>query len=892
MTSFPALGYRVRMFTAAVVIGLMVILFSIGIGGLVRAILTPDFPVEVSNRPGRPVVLEVVPGNGGDARELRPGDVITRIEGQGVEDLYYALHLSRLRPPGSWVRVEVVRDGHAVDLEMRSDPGVFPLPLRRVLIGLFLLVSWGVILLIFWRRPRDPVAIATAVAGGAALAVLGIENPLLGYGRYGLRVAWTAVFIILVGAVGPLFLHWSLLYPVRVTTRRWIFVLFYGAAALVTGLALVELGRQYTGLRFDPLFRAVGIQSAVDIVLVLAATGTLLRTYRRSLSPRQRLPVKWVILGVCVGVLPQALLVMIPNILRIKPVFPSELSAVCLFAIPLSFLASILRYRLFDVDLVVRRSTSLGLLVIAVVLLKALLGFVELPAGLEGEAVRWATSGLMVAVPAVVFRRHLDQPLGVARVQPVEVRGAVASALAVGGAPEVVAARAVDTLVDLLEIGRGAVFLHDPVRDGYALVHAVGGRSAIETEPFLAADGPLANWVRGRRGPIRATTYDRPFGLDLLPSNERRIIDSLDTAIIFPLLAGSRMPGFVMMGAHRSGRLPNTVALRVLDEAGRAIGAAVDRAFAERATMPDSSFGPGLDARSTASRGEALEEDDRPPGAIGPYRIQELIGEGSYGRVWSAIHEPTRRVVALKVLRRHLVSDRRAFRHFAEEIRVLAEIDDPYIVRILDYGNEEGVPWFAMEMVRGESLRDRLRKHRTLDPPKALMIASQVARGLAACHGVGVVHRDLSPGNILLSGKRVRIADLGLAHRVMKRQDAATLSQTGVGGTILYMAPEQVSGRKLTYASDLFSLGAILYESLAGQSPFEGGSLADIVARIGRAEFEPLERIRPDLPREVVVTVSAMLARRPPDRLGPAGKVARHLDRLSRLQFSQLEKIA
>jgi len=172
------------------------------------------------------------------------------------------------------------------------------------------------------------------------------------------------------------------------------------------------------------------------------------------------------------------------------------------------------------------------------------------------------------------------------------------------------------------------------------------------------------------------------------------------------------------------------------------------------------------------------------------------------------------------------------------------------------------------------------------------MIASQVARGLAACHGVGVVHRDLSPGNILLSGKRVRIADLGLAHRVMKRQDAATLSQTGVGGTILYMAPEQVSGRKLTYASDLFSLGAILYESLAGQSPFEGGSLADIVARIGRAEFEPLERIRPDLPREVVVTVSAMLARRPPDRLGPAGKVARHLDRLSRLQFSQLEKIA
>ena len=98
MTGLPALGYRVRMSTAAVVIGLMVILLSIGIGGLLRAILTPAFPVKVSNRPGRPVVLEVLPDYGGDARELRPGDVITRIEGQGVEDLYYALANVYLSP--------------------------------------------------------------------------------------------------------------------------------------------------------------------------------------------------------------------------------------------------------------------------------------------------------------------------------------------------------------------------------------------------------------------------------------------------------------------------------------------------------------------------------------------------------------------------------------------------------------------------------------------------------------------------------------------------------------------------------------------------------------------------------------------------------------------------
>lgn len=123
----------------------------------------PAFPFEVLNRPGRPSVTRVFPDKGGDAGGLKLGDTIVRIEGHSVDDIYYALHLSRVEPPGSPVHLEVDRDGQIIDVTIRSDPAVLPLPANRVLILSLFVVSWGVILLIFWRRPRDPVAIPPGV---------------------------------------------------------------------------------------------------------------------------------------------------------------------------------------------------------------------------------------------------------------------------------------------------------------------------------------------------------------------------------------------------------------------------------------------------------------------------------------------------------------------------------------------------------------------------------------------------------------------------------------------------------------------------------------------------------------------------------------------------------
>src|SRR5262249_21387516 len=154
-------------------------------------------------------------------------------------------------------------------------------------------------------------------------------------------------------------------------------------------------------------------------------------------------------------------------------------------------------------------------------------------------------------------------------------------------------------------------------------------------------------------------------------------------------------------------------------------------------------------------------------------------------------------------------------------------IDDPHVARILDFGNTEGVPWFAMELIDGETLRQNLDRTVVLPDEGAFTIMAHVARGLSACDDAGAVHRDLSPSNIMLSAGGARVVDLGLAYKL-----GASLTLTRQAGTVLYMSPEQVDGKPLHPRSDLFSLGAVAYECLTGKAAFEGRTLEDTLARI------------------------------------------------------------
>lgn len=226
---------------------------------------------------------------------------------------------------------------------------------------------------------------------------------------------------------------------------------------------------------------------------------------------------------------------------------------------------------------------------------------------------------------------------------------------------------------------------------------------------------------------------------------------------------------------------------------------------------------------------------------LGRYEILGPLGKGGMGEVYRAKDTQLGREVAVKVLSQHLAEDVQALKRFEREARAVAALSHPNILEIHDSGTDQGVAYAVMELLEGETLRDRM-KDSVIPSRKALEITAAVADGLAAAHTKGVIHRDLKPENIfLVKDSRVKILDFGLARwtpvlsteEVTQAPTKSQVSELGaVTGTVPYMSPEQVRGESLDARSDIFSLGCILYEMLARKRPFSGSSAAETTAAI------------------------------------------------------------
>jgi len=226
---------------------------------------------------------------------------------------------------------------------------------------------------------------------------------------------------------------------------------------------------------------------------------------------------------------------------------------------------------------------------------------------------------------------------------------------------------------------------------------------------------------------------------------------------------------------------------------------------------------------------------------LGPYAIRELLGSGGMGEVYRARDTRLKREVAVKVLPEQLADDPDVLARFEREAQSVAALSHPNILAIHDFGRENGVSFAVMELLEGETLRERMARAQ-LGSAKALDIARQIVRGLMAAHEKGIVHRDLKPENVFLTTDGlVKILDFGLAKQdpVSYSNDSETAAQTlghsqpgTVMGTLSYMSPEQVRGRLVDQRSDIFSFGTLLYEMLSGRSPFRGESSADVVTAI------------------------------------------------------------
>ncbi|MBA3260592.1 MAG: protein kinase [Gemmatimonadales bacterium] len=248
------------------------------------------------------------------------------------------------------------------------------------------------------------------------------------------------------------------------------------------------------------------------------------------------------------------------------------------------------------------------------------------------------------------------------------------------------------------------------------------------------------------------------------------------------------------------------------------------------------------------------------------------------------------RHVALKVLLPEL-SAVLGPQRFLREIHTTARLDHPHIVAVLDSGDAAGLLWYTMPYVEGESLRDRLRRETQLSVDEALRIAREVADALGYAHGQGVVHRDVKPENILLAHGHARVADFGVA-QALETAGGEKLTGTGLAiGTPAYMSPEQGSGGQVEGRSDLYSLGCVLYEMLAGEPPFTGPTPQAVIARRFTETPRPLAATRDRLPAGLEQAVGKALARAPADRFQTAAEFAQALAQASSAPASEAGRV-
>jgi serine/threonine-protein kinase len=264
----------------------------------------------------------------------------------------------------------------------------------------------------------------------------------------------------------------------------------------------------------------------------------------------------------------------------------------------------------------------------------------------------------------------------------------------------------------------------------------------------------------------------------------------------------------------------------------------------------------------------------------GRYRLTDRIAAGGMGEVWRGEDDLLTRSVAVKLLPTGRAGDQAFLARFRAEARYAASLSHPGIARVYDYGEsaEFGGAFLVMELVNGEPLSAILARAGRLSPDATLDIVSQAARALDAAHQAGIVHRDIKPGNLLVAaGGTTKITDFGIATAVAAAQ-AAHLTETGmVMGTAMYVSPEQATGAQVTEASDIYSLGVVAYECLAGHPPF---TASEPLAIAFAHKHEPVPALPPDVPQPVSDLVHHMLAKTPAERPANVQVVADRADML------------
>ena len=265
----------------------------------------------------------------------------------------------------------------------------------------------------------------------------------------------------------------------------------------------------------------------------------------------------------------------------------------------------------------------------------------------------------------------------------------------------------------------------------------------------------------------------------------------------------------------------------------------------------------------------------------GRYEVEEELGRGGMAKVYRGTDTVLGRPVAVKILAPQFTDDPSFVNRFRREAQAAARLNHPNLVSVYDTGSDDGVHFIVMEYVEGRTLADYLAGGGRIMPQRAIEIAEAVSQALTAAHAQGVIHRDIKPGNIMITPSGdVKVADFGIARVIA---GAETIAQTAaVLGTAAYLSPEQAQGQPVDQRSDLYSLGCVLYEMVAGRPPFTGDSPVAVASKQVLEQPVPPSKLNPDVSPQLDAVIMRTLAKNPVNRYGSAEEFRQDLERARR----------
>jgi tRNA A-37 threonylcarbamoyl transferase component Bud32 len=846
--------------------------------------------VDIGERSGRVVVTDVDEQTAGARAGFQSGDQILSVNGQQIGTVVDWLAQRMNFQAGQPAAIRVQRGLKTLDLSLAIHGRIWDernntLRASNIIFLAYKLITLLIGLFVVFNRPRDFVS----RLGGWLLVVM--ATVFEGF-QWGLSAAtrnlplFLAVPVMLVYVSAafrtPLLAAFFCLYPKRLFVNRWLWAGFWVGPIVATLYALYLFGRtvydpdHLTALTPPWVLLVFGVQSLAYMAAVLVV---LPLSYWKLETVTDRRRFRVLVFGALVAMLFYLPRVIGTSLIHLSPAFYQFFDSpyvymactVGMLIFPMSFAYAILKQRLFDVRVIIRRGVQYALarrvlLAIPVLAMGLLVGTLVAQGSQPLFSVLKMHAGSYVAIAALAalastqrqkWLSALDRKFFRDKYDAQQLFREIVEDIRRAESVEEVAPQVVGRIAEALHAQGCGLLVRKPGENAYRIV-AAAPPGSLSTD--LPATNKLIPLVRMLECPVPITQAGTGWLGQQLPQVDKEFLQKARIELLVPVaLKEGSTEALLVLGGKLSEEPYSAEDTALLENVAGALALLLMRGSA---ILPGRSFeeclacGRCYDTGTTrcGKEGTALTLVATPRMLAGRYRLDQRLGQGGMGKVYRATDMSLNREVAVKMIRDEFFADRKAIEKFRQESQLTGSLAHPNVVTVYDFGVEAGQRVFlVMELLQGITLRQELQTRRRLDAARALELFEGICAGVGAAHARGLIHRDLKPENIFLARKDVaevvKITDFGIAKTLPRSADDTRDTITGVVvGTMKYMSPEQLRGRLASPRWDLWALAVIAYEALCGCAPFAGEDSVMLQGAIMGVRFLPVTELLPEAP--------------------------------------------